>query len=167
KAGKQIYAGECVIICHFLVCSPLGDFIYFVRGFPPDEMDIWRIRSAGGSAERLTFHNSRVAYPTLLNERMLLYTTLGEDGSGPWLYGLDVERRVPHRISFGVERYTSIAASADGRRLVTTVANPEDNLWRQPVSERIVDESSSRRISLPSPRAISPRLGPGSFLYLS
>ena len=167
KAGKQIYAAERGVHCHFPVWSPQGDFIYFVRGFPPDEMDIWRIRPAGGSAERLTFHNSRVAYPTLLNERTLLYTTLGEDGAGPWLYGMDVERRVPHRISFGVEQYTSIAASADGRRLVTTVANPDNSLWRMPISDRVVDESGARRFSLPSARALSPRLGPGYMLYLA
>jgi hypothetical protein len=66
-------------------------------------MDIWRIRPAGGDPERITFHNSRVGYPTLLDERTLLYLATGQDGSGPWLYGMDIERRVPHRISFGVE----------------------------------------------------------------
>jgi Tol biopolymer transport system component len=167
KAGKQIYVAERGVHCHFPVWSPQGHFIYFVRGFPPDEMDIWRITPTGGSAERLTFHNSRVAYPTLLNERTLLYTTLGDDGSGPWLYAMDVERRVAHRISFGVEQYTSIDASADGRRLVTTIANPDNSLWRVPLSDRVVDESSARRVSLPSARALSPRLGPGYMLYLS
>src|SRR4030095_8022908 len=159
-----IYAAERGVHCHFPVWSPQGHFIYFVRGFPPDEMDIWRIPAAGGSAERLTFHNSRVAYPTLLNERTLLYTTRGDDGSGPWLYGMDVERRVPQRISFGVEQYNSIAVSADGGSLVPTVASPDNSLWRMPVSGGVIDESGAGRISLPSARALSPRLGRGYML---
>ena len=48
-------------------------------------MDIWRIPSEGGTAERLTNHNSRVAYPTLLDERTLLYTATRQDGSGSGL----------------------------------------------------------------------------------
>jgi len=167
KIGKQIYAAERGVHCHYLGWSPDGTFIYFVRGFPPDEMDIWRIRPSGGSAERITFHNSRVAYPILLNTRTLLYVARADDGTGPWLYGMDVERRVPHRISFGVERYTSIAASADGSRLVATVANPEASLWRVPISDRIADEAAARRMPLPTVRGLSPRIGPAYMLYLS
>jgi dipeptidyl aminopeptidase/acylaminoacyl peptidase len=130
-------------------------------------MDIWRIRPAGGDPERITFHNSRVGYPTLLDERTLLYLATGQDGSGPWLYGMDIERRVPHRISFGVEEYSSIAGSADGRRLVATVTSPRASLWRVPISDRAVEESGASRIALPTARGLSPRLGPGYLLYLS
>ncbi len=167
KTGKQIYAAERGVHCHYLGWSPDGAFIYFVQGFPPDEMDIWRIRPDGGQADRITFHNSRVAYPTLLNKRTLLYIARADDGTGPWLYAMDVERRVPHRISFGVERYTSIAASADGRRLVATVANPEASLWRVPISDRMAEEPAARRIPLPTVRGLSPRIGPEYMLYLS
>jgi len=167
KIGKQIYAAEPGVHCHYLAWSPDGAFIYFARGFPPDEMDIWRIRPTGGTAERVTFHTSRVAYPTFLNKRTLLYITRAEDGTGPWLYGMDVERRIPRRISLGVERYTSIAASADGRRLVATVANPDATLWRVPISDRVAEESAARRIVLPTVRGLSPRIGPGYLLYLS
>jgi serine/threonine protein kinase/Tol biopolymer transport system component len=167
QGRRQIYAAARGVHCHFPVWSPDGAFIYFVQGFPPDEMDIWRIRPTGGPAERITFHNSRVAYPTLLDERTMLYTARAEDGSGPWLYGMDVERRVPHRISFGVERYTSIAASADGRRLVATVANPEASLWRMSISDRVIQESGASRVAIPTVRGLSPRIGPGYTLYLS
>ena len=167
KIGKRIYAAEPGVHCHYLAWSPNAAFIYFVRGFPPDEMDIWRIRPTGGTAERITFHSSRVAYPTFLNERTLLYIARAEDGTGPWLYGMDVERRIPHRVSLGVERYTSIAASADGRRLVATVANPDATLWRVPISDRAVEESAAWRIALPTVRGLSPRIGPGYLLYLS
>lgn len=167
KPGKQIYVAEAGIHCHFPIWSPDGEFIYFVRGFPPDEMDIWKTPSKGGTAERLTFHNSAVAYPAFLDNRTLLYTALDNDGSGPWLYGMDVERRVPHRISFGVERYTSISASKDGRRLVTSTKNPDNSLWRIAISDRILEESDAQRVSLPAARALSPRLAPEYLLYLS
>src|SRR5262249_56906318 len=91
----------------------------------------------GVSPERMTCTNPRVAHPTFLNPRTLLYTSREADGSGPWLYGIDIDRRVPHRISFGVERYTSIAATSDGRRLVASVANPDAHIWRVPISGRV------------------------------
>src|SRR5262245_51436532 len=125
KVGKQIYVAEPGVHNHFPVWSPDGTSIYFVQGFPPDEMDVWRIRPTGGSPERITFHNSTVAHLTFLDKRTLLYTSREADGSGPRLYGIDVARLVPHRISFSVERYTSIAATADGSRLVASVANPD------------------------------------------
>jgi Tol biopolymer transport system component/DNA-binding winged helix-turn-helix (wHTH) protein len=167
KIGKQIYAAELGVHCHHLAWSPDGAFIYFVRGFPPDEMDVWRVRPTGGTAERVTFHNSRVSHLTFLNARTLLYIARAEDGTGPWLYGVDVERRVPQRISFGVERYTSVAASADGRRLVATVANPDANLWRVPITDGAVEEPAAQRVPLPTTRGVSPRIGPGYLLYLS
>jgi serine/threonine protein kinase/Tol biopolymer transport system component len=167
KVGKQIYVADVGVHNHFPLWSADGAFIYFVHGFPPDEMDIWRIRSTGGSPERITFHNSQVAHLTFLNSRTLLYTSREADGSGPWLYGIDVDRRVPHRISPGVERYTSIAATSDGRRLVATVANPDAHIWRVPISTGIAEESNVSRITLPTVRGLSPRMGPNYMLYLS
>jgi len=161
--GRQIYTAPSGVHCHYPTWSPDGAFIYFVLGLPPDEMDIWRIRPVGGEPERLTSHSARVSHPTLLDDRTLLYVAPAEDGSGPCLYGMDVERRVPHRISFGVEEYTSIAASSDGRRLVATVSTPEASLWRVPISNRVIDGSGATRIPV---RALSPRLGPGYLVYL-
>lgn len=165
--GQQIFAAPVGLHAHFPLWSPDQAFIYFVQGSVPDEMDIWRIRPTGGAAERITFHNSRVCYPALLNQRTLLYLASGPDGSGPWLHSLDVERRIPHRISFGVERYTSLAASADGRRLVVTLANPSSTLWRLPISDQPVDTSAATRIALTTGRGSSPRLGPNYLLYVS
>jgi len=168
KVGKQIYVStEAGVHNHFPVWSPDDAFIYFAQGFPPDEMDIWRIRAFGGSPERLTFHNSSVANLTFLDVRTLMYTAREADGSGPWLYAIDVNRRVPHRISLGVERYASIAASSDGRRLVASVANPNAHLWRVPISPGTVAESGASRITLPAVRGLSPRIGPNYMLYLS
>jgi Tol biopolymer transport system component len=167
KVGKQIYIAERGVHNHFPLWSSDGAFIYFVQGFPPDEMDIWRIPSTGGSPERITSHNSRVAHLTFLNPRTLLYTSREADGSGPWLYGIDIDHRVPHRISFGVERYTSIAATSDGHRLVASVANPDAHIWRVPISEKVAEEPAARRITLPAVRGLSPRIGPNYTLYLS
>ena len=91
----RVYIAQPGIHCHYLNWSPDGRFIYFVGGIPPAEMDVWRVPSSGGTAERLTFHNSSVAYPVFIDDGTLLYRATAEDGSGPWLYALDVER-APH-----------------------------------------------------------------------
>jgi Tol biopolymer transport system component len=92
--GTQIHVAANGVHCHFQAWSPDDAFIYFVQGFPPDRMDIWRIRSSpGGVPEQVTFHNSLVAYPTFVNDRMLLYIARNPDGSGPSLYGVDVRQR--------------------------------------------------------------------------
>ncbi len=166
--AKTIYVDKPGVHCHFLAWSPDARFLYFVHGFTtPYEMDIFRIPSTGGEPQRLTNQNTWMAYTTLLDNRTLLYTAPAADGSGPWLYSMDVERRIPHRVNLGVEQYTSVSASADGRRLVATVSNRSGILWTVPVADRIVEESAARRVSLPTVRALSPRFGPDYFLYLS
>lgn len=167
KTGRQVYIAPPGVHCHFPVWSPDGRFVYFVQGRPPDEMDIWRIAPDGSRPERVTFHGARVAYPVFLDRRTLLYLATAEDGSGPWLHGVDVERGVPHRIGFGLEQYTSLAASADGRRLVATRSTPRTSLWRVPVMERTAVESDAERISLSVTGGRSPRFGPGYLLFVS
>jgi Tol biopolymer transport system component len=167
EVSKQIFIAERGVHCHFPLWSPDGAFVYFVQGFPPDEMDIWRIRATGGSPERITHQPSRVAHLTFLDRQTLLYTSRDVDGSGPWLYGINVNRRVPHRISFGVERYTSIAADREGRRLVASVANPDANIWRVSMSGGVAEETDAHRVTLPAVRGLSPRIGPNYTLYLS
>ena len=120
------------------------------RAFRSMRVDVWRIRPTGGEPERLTFHDSRVTFPTLLDDRTLLYLATDADGYGPWIYAMDVERRVPHRISTGVEEYTSLAASANGRRLVATVSRSTAGLWRVPIADRVIDKSGATPISLPT-----------------
>jgi WD40-like Beta Propeller Repeat len=43
RTARQILVSSSGVHNHFPVWSPDGAFIYFVRGFPPDQMDIWRI----------------------------------------------------------------------------------------------------------------------------
>jgi Tol biopolymer transport system component len=147
--------------------SPDAKFIYFVQGELPDKLDIWRIPSAGGTPVRITSHNARVTYPVLLDRRTLLYLASDPDGSGPWLYSMDVERRIPHRLTSGFDRYTSLAASADGRRLVATFANPKRTLWRLRIADSPSKVPTAAQISLTTGTGFSPRLGPNYLLYVS
>ncbi len=165
---KQISLGEPGMSNNYPVWSPDGHFIYFARGFTtPWDMDIWRIPSDSGAAERMTSHHSRVAYPAFLDERTLMYTASRPDGSGSGLYAMDIDRRISHAVSFGLEDYVSVAASADRRRLVATVANPTSHLWTAPITDHVVDEGAVSRFSLPAVRAAAPRFGPGQVLFLS
>jgi Tol biopolymer transport system component len=166
-AARLIFVAPPPQHSHFPTWSADGSFIYFVRGNVPDEMDIWRIRSTGGSPERITFHNSHVSHPTLVDQSTLLYLASAADGSGPSIYGLDLERRVPHRISSGVERYTSLAASADGRRLVATVARPRTSLWRVALAPQPAQMADARKIALPTAQGRLPRLAPDFLLYVA
>ena len=163
--ARQILESEPGIHNHFPVWSPDGAYIYFARGVPPDKMDVWRITPEGGAPERLTFHQTRVAFPTFLDRRTLLYLASDEGGSGPWLHALDVERRTANRISTGVEAYTSIDASADGRRLVGTVSRVMSGLWRATITQRPIGDGQATRLALPTARGLSPRLGPGYLVY--
>src|SRR6185295_9096476 len=112
-------------------------WIYFARGsYAVNETDLWRIPSSGGAPQRLTHHQNQVAYPTPIDARTLVYVARAEDGSGPWLWALDVQSKATHRASLGVEHYLSVAASADGRRIAATVANPTASLWSVPILDR-------------------------------
>jgi Tol biopolymer transport system component len=164
---RQLYVAPSGVHCHFPVWSPDDLFIYFVRGVPPDEWDIWRVRANEGTPEQITFLNARVTHPVFLDRRTLLYLATDHDGSGPWLYSMDIERRTPHRLTSGIERYTSLAASDGAARLVVTVTAKKSALWRIPISEQALTESSASRIALPSSHATLPRLGRDTLLYVS
>lgn len=96
-----------------------------------------------------------------------MYLATDPDGSGPWLYSMDVERRIPHRLTFGPDLYTSLAASADGRRLVVTLTSPKRTLWRMRLPDSPAEVSAAVPISLTTSTGFSPRLGPNFLLYVS
>ncbi|MCZ6654015.1 MAG: protein kinase [Planctomycetota bacterium] len=154
---------------HFPTWSVDGQWIYLVRGRPTTlEMDLWRVRPDGGSPERLTQHKLDVRHPTPIDERTLLYCARDADGAGPWLWTLDVESKVSQRATVGLEQYTSLAASADGSRLVATVQDPRAALWSVPVLDRLATESDAEPVAdLPTRRALAPRLRGSSLFYLS
>jgi WD40 repeat protein len=89
------------------------------------------------------------------------------DGSGPWLWAADTERKIVRRASSGLEQYTSIAASRDGRRLVATIVNPTSTLWSVPILDRPAQDSDVRPIGLPMGRVWGPRFAGASLFYLS
>lgn len=165
-SARTIFTAPAGLHNHFLTWAPDSSFIYFVHGTLPDKLDIWRITLSGGAPERITSHNSRVSHPVLLNRHILIYLATDSDLSGPWLYGMDVDRRIPHRLRSGPDRYTSLAASSDGHRLVATLANPKRTLWRLPL-DLSGAPSAPTRISVATTTAFSPRLGPGFLLYVS
>jgi len=163
---RPIFEAPAGLHSHFPLWSPDAAFLYFVQGSLPDKLDIWRIPPGGGTPERITAHAGRVTHPVLLDRRTLLYLASDPDGSGPWLYSMDVQRRIPHRLTYGLDKYTSLAASADGRRLVVTVASPKTTLWRLSIADSPVGPASAARISLTS-MEFSPRLGPNYLIYVS
>jgi len=170
SGARLLYVAPAGVHCHFPLWSFDDDFIYFARGVPPDNWDIWRIRSSGAGLERLTFHGSRVSHPVLLDPSTLLYLASDIQGNGPWLYAMDLRQRVPHRISVGLERYTSLSASADGARLVTTAAQSDSSLWSMSLDDgRALDPAAraARPVSLVSATGLAPRLGPNFLLYVS
>jgi Tol biopolymer transport system component len=166
----RIYVAPPGVHCHFPLWSKDDAYLYFARGIPPDDWDIWRIHPSGAGLERITFHDSRVSHPVLLDERTLVYLASDPHGSGPWLYALDIEQRVPHRISFGLEHYTSLAASAGGTRLVATVDESHSSIWSAPLSPdpgASGGQHATQPVSLVSATGLSPRTGPNYILYVS
>ena len=116
---------------HNPVWSPDGEWIYFVHGTgPTGRMDVWRMKPSGASPEQLTSQHADVNFLAPLNPRTLLFVARAEDWSGPWLWALDVESKATRRVTVGLEQFTSVSASRDGRRVVATVAKPTASLWR-------------------------------------
>ena len=166
--AQQLVIGDPETHQHFPIWSPDGRWIYFVRFTRnQSESDLWRIAATGGEPERLTPPTSYFAYPAPLDERTLLYVGEDQDGAGPWLWALDVETKVTRRVIFGVERYTSIAVSADRRRLAATVANPAANLWSVPILDHAATEDDVQPYTLPAARASAPRFAGPALYYLS
>ena len=152
---------------HFAVFSPDGRWIYYAHADQSiTESDIWRIPAAGGTPERLAGLHSDVRYLTPIDDQWVLFVAPGNDGSGPWLWALDVERKVTHRVSVGLDRYLSIAASADGRKLVASIVKSTvAGLWSIPILDRLVEEREVTPFPMPSARALSPRYGSSSALF--
>jgi Tol biopolymer transport system component len=147
-------------------------WLYFTRGFVrrmdwTDEMDLWRVPAGGGSPERLENEGSAVTSLAPIDARTLIYVARAADGSGPWLWTADTERKIVRRASSGLEQYTSIAASRDGRRLVATIINPTSTLWSVPILDRPAQDGDVRPIGLPTGRVWGPRFAGASLFYLS
>ena len=166
--ARQILQDRPGLHNHFPVWSPDGHWIYFSHGTPATgEMDLWRIDPAGGNLERLTQRNTDVAYPTPVGNRTVFYVARDEDGSGPWLWAFDLKRRESRRASVGLEQYTSLQATSDGRKLVATISNPIAGLWTVPILDRVAEEGDVKPFTVPTLRALAPRFNGSSLFYLS
>ena len=138
---RQIVKNEPGLHNHYPVWSKDGRWIYFVRGRPATrEMDLWRISPSGGEPEQLTHVKTDIAYPTPLDEPTVLFVAHDENGAGPWLWAFDAETRTSQRVSSGLEQYTALATTADGRRLAASVVHGQVNLWSVPITSRVVEE---------------------------
>ena len=166
--ARQLFVDQPGVHNHNHVWSPDGQWIYFVHG--PDvssQMDIWRMRSSGEGREQLTEHPAPITFLAPISAHTLLFTAADEEGLGPWLWMLDVARKVTRRVSTGLEHYASVAVSANGRRLVATLDNPTAALW----SISIGDTRAAKPTVTPYPagtvRALAPRFSRTSLFYLS
>jgi Tol biopolymer transport system component len=164
---SPIFAAAAGLHAHFPSWSPDGAHIYFVQGSVPDAMDIWRMTPDGQDVHQLTHHNTVVSHPVVLDDHTVMYLASVGDGNGSRLHSMDVRDRIPRVLGTSLDRYTSLAASADGRRIVATRANPKTTLWRLPIANAGATPDAARRVSLPTGRGFAPRLGAGFLLYVS
>jgi Tol biopolymer transport system component len=168
RDSRKIFQDGPGVHSHYPIWSPDGQWIYFARGiWSTFEMNIWRIAPSGGSMEQMTRLGTDIRYPIPIDAHTILFVAPDRDGSGPWLWTLDVENKTFKRASFGLERYTSISGSADARRLVVTISNPTANLWSVPILDRVAEEADVTRFELPNVRALAPRFAQKSLFYLS
>ena len=147
---------------HNPVWSADGQWIYFTHGADPNGR--WMCGVCGRqatSAEQLTHQHAPVNYLAPIDLRPCSTSRAREDWSGPWLWALDVPSTVTRRATTGLEKYTSVSASRDGRRVVATMANPTASLWSVPLLDRVDRRSRGAALHVPSDRALAPRFGGG------
>lgn len=165
--ARRIFSAPPGLHAHFPTWSPDGEHIYFVQGTVPDRMDIWRLRPDGTGVERITHHDAKVSHPVMLDARRVLYLSTDAGGAGPWIHVVDVERRTSARVSPGLDRYTSLSASADGQTLAATRSDRKTTLWRVPFDPERIDAAGASRITLAAGTGRSPRLGPDYLVYVA
>ncbi len=168
--ARQIVRSEAGLHNHFQVWSRDARWIYFVRGRPQTrEMNLWRISPDGEHLEQLTHLGlgTDITYPAPIDARTVLYVARDDGGAGPWLWSFDVEDHVSRRLISGLEQYTAVAATADGKRLVMSSANSQMSLWSVPITDGVAGTSAVTSLQLPTVRAQAPRFGGGALFYLS
>jgi Tol biopolymer transport system component len=155
---------------HNPVWSPDGEWIFFLHGPGSGtsfDLGIWRVRSAGGTPQRLAPQVSGVNSIAPVDARTLLYVARDRDGTGPWLWTLDIPSAAARRMITGLDRYTTVAASANGHRIVTTLASSSAALWRVPLEGPVAAPQHPERVLVDSNHASAPRLHGGSLFYVS
>jgi Tol biopolymer transport system component len=166
---RQIHISDPGEHNHFPAWSIDDQWIYYAHGSQDSgEYDIWRIPSDGSAApERLTSLKNEVRDITPIDLTTLLYVAPDEDRSGPWLWALDLETRRSRRVTVGLERYLSIAASANSKQLLATMATSTANLWSVPIGETIAEERDVTPYPMFGRRALAPRFAKTGLFFLS
>ena len=109
-----------------------------------------------------------VCFPSPIDKDTVLFVAHDERGSGPWLWSLDLPSRSTRRVSVGPQEYTSLAASADGRKLVATVSDPKSAIWTIPLRKELVREEDANLFpGVSSLRALAPLFGGEELFYMS
>lgn len=152
---------------HFPAWSHDGEWIYYVHGVQASATDVWRVRPTGGEPEQMTRQNTEMKYLTAIDAETILFVAPDDHRAGPWLWALDVNRRTTRRVSIGLERYLSISASADGRRLAATVARSSASLWSVPILDRLAEAGDVKPFGPRRSRALAPRFSVDSLFFLS
>ncbi|HPF25455.1 MAG TPA: winged helix-turn-helix domain-containing protein [Steroidobacteraceae bacterium] len=165
EQSQQIFVARSGVHNHYPLWSRDGKSVYFVSGLIPNEMDVWRIGADGSNPEQLTRHGSRVASPTWLTDRLLLYVATDAEGSGPWLHELDVVTRRVRRIDTNGQPYAAISASRDGRRLVGSAVQYSSSVWRMPLASVPAAASHAQSVGIDAPRAAAPRFAAHAIVY--
>ena len=166
---RLVCIGDPGIHQHVPTWSPDGEWLYMTRGHPSSgDMNLWRVRPDGRDPQQLTEGIRNVTYPTPIDARTVLFIGEEADGAGPWLWAHDLKTHTSQRVLVGLERYLSVSASADGRRLVATVANPTARLWKVPIlAGKAAVEDDAKPLVLSTIRALGPRFGGDSLFFMS
>lgn len=171
SGATRLFQRNPGVHAHHPVWSPDGKHIYFTAGYPPDQLDVWRIPVTGGEAERLTHHNSRVRCPALLDNDTLVYSATADDGIGSCLYSMNLADRIARRATTGLEQYTSVTAdeapAGRGRRMVATLVNPTAAIWSVPITGGVVKESAAAKTANLNGQTQGPRATEDGMLYMA
>jgi Tol biopolymer transport system component len=169
--SRKILASDTGMHQHYQRWSVDGEWIYMTRGYEDTrETDLWRVRADGSGLEQLTEDQLNVTYPVPISEAIVLFIARDKDGEGPWIWAIDVETKACRRVNIGIEKFNSLSASRDGRRIVTTVIDPEASLldiWSVPILSTIANESDVAKYTIPVRQAQAPRFGDNAIYFLS
>src|SRR5262245_33519598 len=73
--------------------------------------------------------------------------------------------RASRRLDTHGREFASIAASADGRRIVATEVRSNASLWRVPLRNAGAEAAYLAKLDIRTARGLSPRIGNGFIVY--
>ena len=131
--ARDVLAAQSGRHAHWLRWSADGGFVYFNHGFQnfnTEPTEIFRVAATGGPAEPVmrTARRAVAAFPSL-DGRGLFYAA-NPDTADASLWWLDFRTGREHRLTSGLGEYGAPYASADGSRVVATVAEARQALMR-------------------------------------